>query len=267
MPRPSRRGARALFAQDVWPAVRALLERRTLHLLVAFDLDGTLAPIVSRPERAAVPGTLLSLLGRATRIPRVTVAVITARGAREAARLLPLRRVVRATSYGLEGVDRPSPAERHRWARAAATISSRLAPIAAEIPGAWVEPKGIMVAIHDRAVAPGRLPRLRRSLRRAARLAASLGFRAIAGRRVTEFAPRCADKARALAALRRSAADDVVFYFGDSEEDERVFRSLGPGSYSVRVGPGPTSARFRIDGTRGVSRFVRALVSIRDPRP
>lgn len=255
---------RALFGADVWPGVAFLLEQRELRLLVAFDLDGTLAPIVTRPERARVPASMIHLLRRAERIPTVTVAVVTARSARDLARLLPVRGIIRAAQYGLEGVDRPPLPTRIRWRRAASTIASLLAPVAASTPGAWVEFKGMTVAIHDRGVAPGRLPRLRRSIAGIARRASPLGFRPIAGRRVTEFAPRGIDKRRALTSVRRRAAADAVFYFGDSAADEPAFRSLGPGGYSVRVGPGPTRARYRVRDPRGVSRFLRALLSLRD---
>jgi trehalose 6-phosphate phosphatase len=127
-----------------------------------------------------------------------------------------------------------------------------------------VEAKGVTVAIHDRGVAPSRLRDLRRSVRGVARAAARLGYRPIAGRRVTEFAPRGIDKGRALAGIRRRAAADAVFYFGDSAADEPAFKLLGAGGYSIRVGPGPTRARFRVRDLRGVPQFLRALLSIRE---
>lgn len=258
----SSRAARALFARDVWPRLSALMARPNVRLLVAFDLDGTLAPIVSRPDRARVPVSVIRLLERAARMKRVKVAVVTARGARDLKRLVPVRGILRAAQYGL-GAERPSPPTRERWRRAATAIASWLTPIAASAPGSWVELKGMTVAFHDRGVAPGRLPRLRRSVQGVARRAAGLGFRPIVGRRVVEFAPRGIDKGRALAIVRRRTIADAVFYFGDSAADEPAFQLLGPRDYSVRVGPGPTRARYRVRGPRDVSRFLRALLALR----
>jgi len=263
-PRPGRR-PRALFGKRVWPGVAARLARTGVRLLLAFDLDGTLAPIVRDPARARVPIPTLRLLRRAVRLPRVTLAVLTARRAREARRLVPVRGMKVAAQYGLEGPEPLGPALRRRWRRAASRIAPALRAIAAASPGAWVEHKGMTVAIHDRGVAPGRLRGLRRSVDRVAREALRLGFQAVPGRRVTEFMPRGRNKGRALTALRRRARADEVFYFGDSGADEPAFASLGPDDVSVRVGPGRTGARYRIRDPRGVSRFLRALLSLRTP--
>src|SRR2546422_779101 len=76
--------------------------------LVAFDVDGTLAPIVSRPDGARVPAATLRLLRRAVRLPRVTVAVVSARSVRDLRRMVPVPGIRLAGQYGLEGAVAPA---------------------------------------------------------------------------------------------------------------------------------------------------------------
>jgi trehalose 6-phosphate phosphatase len=118
-------------------------------------------------------------------------------------------------------------------------------------------------AVHHRAVRPPALPGLEASLRRFAALARAEGFSVARGRRVTEFLPRGIDKGRALRAIRRLARPDVVFYFGDSPGDEPAFASLSRGDFGVRVGMGPTQARYRVGAPRDVDRFLRAVIAAR----
>jgi trehalose 6-phosphate phosphatase len=91
----------------------------------------------------------------------------------------------------------------------------------------------------------------------------ALGFGVALGRRVTDFVPAGYHKGRALREVRLRIRPDVVFYFGDTASDEPAFAMLPPGDFSVRVGPGSTTARYRVRGPREVTRFLRALVRLR----
>ena len=65
---------RHLFSTDGEAALRAVMQRRPL---LAFDFDGTLAPIVARPDQATVPEPVSR--GLAKLAERWPVAVITGR--------------------------------------------------------------------------------------------------------------------------------------------------------------------------------------------
>ena len=69
-------------------------------LLVASDLDGTLAPIVPAAADARVPGAMLDAVARLARVARV--AVITGRDLNTARRMLPCEDVIIFGSHGLE---------------------------------------------------------------------------------------------------------------------------------------------------------------------
>lgn len=259
---------RALFSGAARTAVRSARLDPKRRLLLVFDLDGTLAPIESRPDSARVSRTTLALLARAALLPRVRVAVVSARPLRDLRRLIPAGgRVARIAQYGLEGRLAPKAATRRRIRRAVRGVDDRLRPVVAAFSGAFLERKGLSVAVHHRALAPGRREALLRRLGAVARVARRDGIGVQLGDRVYDFVPVGYDKGRALRALRARIRPGTTVYFGDSAGDEPAFAALAPTDVSVRVGPGPTAARFRVRGPKDVARFLRALVAERSQGP
>lgn len=253
------------MSQDAWEDAEVSLQRAARArrpVLVAFDFDGTLAPIVSRPDRVQVPADTLRYLRKATRLDWLRLAALSARPLRDLARYLPLQRLLRVAQYGLEG-DGPLEARRARAIRdAVASLHDRIEPIVAAAPGAWIEDKGLTVAVHDRDVTPARRGALARALGRVAMRSGRLGFQVQRGRHVLDFVPAGYDKGRALRRLRRRVRPAVTFYFGDTLGDEPAFAALGPSDFPVRVGSGPTGARYRVRGPDEVARFLRALTEV-----
>jgi hypothetical protein len=180
--------ARSLFAPRAWERLGDTL-RSPAAVLVALDLDGTLAPIVGRPEWARVLPRILPLLAMSARRKRTHVVIVSARPASSIRRLIPVAGLQRVGQYGLEGPFAP-PAETRRAIRRAAAELARLAEgRVAAIAGARVERKGLTVAIHGRAVSPGRRSALARVIRRISPDARRLGFRPQIGQRVVDFVP------------------------------------------------------------------------------
>jgi trehalose 6-phosphate phosphatase len=257
------KGGRSLSSASARARIRSALGRRGGRVLLALDVDGTIAPIVSKLGRARVPRATLRVLDRLTRLKGVSVALVSARTWRVLRRLVDLPRAHVAALYGLEGAVAPAATHRKRWRRGAGRIASALEPIVEAFPGAVLERKGMAVALHDRGVPAGRLPALDRALRGAAAVARPFGFVPVRGRRVTEFVPKGYDKGRAVRMLRRRYAPDVVVYFGDSDADEAAFAVLGRNDFPVRVGAGRTRARYRVQGPPEVARFLRSVLSLR----
>jgi trehalose 6-phosphate phosphatase len=255
---------RPLLARGVWDRVaRAFANNDGARPLVAFDLDGTLAPIVDDPARARIPATTKRLLAALAADRGLVVAIVSARRERDLRRLLPVRGIRRIGQYGLEGASAPSATARARWRRKARAIRRLLEPIAAVTPGSWVEDKGMTISLHDRFVPPARLHALERALRVAAVKAERFRFSTARGIRVTDFVPQGYDKRYVIEALRRDAPRAPAIYFGDSDADEPAFAALGRDDVPVRVGPGRTRARYRARGPADVARFLRKLLDLR----
>lgn len=190
-------------------------------LLIATDLDGTLAPIVERASDARVPSSVLAVLDRLAGAPGVKVAVITGRDLNTARRMVPCEGVVVAGSHGLESTledDVLLPV--NRGALAAALEAAEQQVITA-VPSAYlhIERKAISTAFHFR-----RAPELEPSLR-AALKALPPGLRLREGRMVLEVLPDAdGGKDRALAALARHFAIRSLITLGDDATDVSMFR-------------------------------------------
>ena len=221
---------RALFGPDGARRLEAFARRR---VLLAFDFDGTLAPIVRYPHLARPRATTRALLRSLAR--RYPCAIISSRGLRdllERAQGTGIRRVV-----GDHGADagRAAPrlaAEVRRW-------RGRLHEGIARIPGVVGEDKRFSVSVH---YDDSPHPRLARAA--IAHLARRFGkVRIVEEGHLTHVLP--ADGPNKAAALEREmthahAADAI--YVGDEASDEVVFGRRDPRVLTVRVGKSRASA-------------------------
>ena len=66
-----------------------------------------------------------------------------------------------------------------------------------------------------------------------------------------------------LQALAGDLRVDAVVYLGDDVTDEHVFTVLGPQDLSIKVGPGETAARTRLDDCSEVPAVLEALAAAR----
>lgn len=226
------------------------------NVLVAFDYDGTLAPICSQPGRAAMRPSTRRLLRRVAQL--YPCVVISGRGRVDALRRLhgvPLCRVV--GNHGAE----PSvggAAVRRRIRQWLAVLESRLA----REQGISIEHKTYSLAIHYREA------RQKRAARRAILDAAQLlsGVRRVDGKlSVNLLSAEAQHKGLALERERTHFACDTVIYVGDDQTDEDVFRlrRVWP-LLSIRVGEHRrSSADYYIRDQRQIDRLLRSLAAVR----
>lgn len=190
--------------------------------LVAVDFDGTLAPIVLRPEDArALPGTAEVLAALAGTVLRV--AVITGRRAADAVRLGDLAEVPGLVVLGHYGLERweagrlSHPADATGGSDLAAALR-QATELAAARPGVMVEEKGSSVALHTRN-APDPAGTLAELIPLATAAAVNAGMQVTPGRFVVEIRPRGVDKGTALRALVAEAQASSVLFAGDDIGD------------------------------------------------
>ncbi len=214
----------------------ALLRSEPGRAAVLLDVDGTLAPIVARPELAVVPeetrAEVRRLVGR-----YALVACVTGRTGEEAARLVGVEGVVYVGVHGLELAP-----EAERW-------RETLSPFAAE-DWPWLEDKGLTVAFHWRQ-APDE-DEARRSLEGVAERARAAGLVAHWGRKVLELRPPVeADKGTAVRTLLTERGLQRALYAGDDTTDLDAFRGLDGLELALRVAvassEGPVELREAAD--------------------
>jgi trehalose 6-phosphate phosphatase len=232
------------------------------NVLLGFDYDGTLAPIVADPDAARMRARTRELLEQIAHLyPSI---VISGRGQPDImkrVRGLGLREAI--GNHGLEPwrYSGSFASEVRGWT---ALLAARLGPI----KGIFVEDKVFSVAIHYRNC------RAKRAARAAIEAAiAELGpVRVIGGKLVFNLVSRRAPhKGLALLAARDRAGCDTAFYVGDDTTDEDVFSLEEPGRlFTVRVEQSRRSqARYFIRRQAEIDALLEALIACRrrSPRP
>jgi trehalose 6-phosphate phosphatase len=226
------------------------------RVLLAFDFDGTLAPIADRPGQARMTARTQRLLAAVARL--YPCAVISGRARADLQRRLrrvPLLALTGSHGAESDGSARNTPRSRvASWARHLRWRLRTFRGVALE-----VKPHG--VAIHYRQALD------KREVRAAilSIVAALEGTRHIGGKDVVEVLPLGAPtKGDALAALRRRLEPRATLYIGDDVTDEDAFASEGPGGLlAVRVGHGdPTAALYRLDEQGEVESLLAALLRL-----
>lgn len=215
---------------DRWLGILAPLLEEPATAAVLLDLDGTLAPIVTRPEDAAIPERARSCLARiADRYG--LCAVVTGRPPLLAREMTGLDRIAIAGNHGFELLEagaelpRPAPALRGRAEDAFRFLDSGVDPAALGRAGVRIEDKGPIVALHWRAAADQR--RAERVVEEVARSAEAAGLLAHRGRKVLELRPAVAiDKGGAVEALIGRNELRAALFAGDDRTDLDGFRAL-----------------------------------------
>lgn len=252
-----------LFSPEGDAALAALAARATLY---AFDYDGTLAPIVARPEDAVAPTETIAALERLAAL--VPVALVTGRARDDLRARFPFDARYVIGNHGMEGMPDDDPATTAAAADGharvvAAWTSQWPAAIAAQTadPGIFVENKLHSLSIHYRPAADHQAAS--RAIQAAiARLTPAP--RVIGGKCVFNLMPEgAADKGDALVRLVRFDGCAGAFYIGDDDTDELAFARASANWVTVRVGRvASTAAGFYVDGQADVLRCIDRLVAV-----
>jgi trehalose 6-phosphate phosphatase len=249
-----------LFAQE---NVGVLAQLAWTRVLLGFDFDGTLAPIVLDRDSAAMRGRTAALLGRLC--ARYPCAIISGRSRADLRRRIGDARPQRLVS-NLGFIAEQFDPRAARVARAVAEGRAILEEQLADLPGLELEDKGFTLAIHYRRSRRKREARAA-IMRVGARLSPLLVLRA--GKQVVNVVHTHAPtKANAIVRLREELAADTVLYVGDDASDEDVFELDEPGRLvSVRVGRARHSrALYFLRDQREVDRLLRMLIQARGNR-
>lgn len=226
------------------------------NVLLAFDYDGTLAPIAAHPDLARPRQRTRTLLDTLTRI--YPCAVISGRGRSDALeRLGNIQSWAASGNHGAEVLGRTEPYEEkvQLWGP---VVREALADQA----GVVIEDKRFSISIHYRSA----------SDQRAAMAAIDAavrpleGARIMGGKRVVNVIPADAPhKGTALDCMRRWSACDTAIFVGDDVTDEDAFALPQEEVLSIRVGmTTATRARYFTTNQREVDQLLTALIELRE---
>ncbi|MBI5516552.1 MAG: trehalose-phosphatase [Deltaproteobacteria bacterium] len=235
------------------------------------DYDGTLVALVDRPGDARPDPEVLDLLGRLATAPGALVEVVSGRS----------RAVLDAWLGSLPvGLN----AEHGLWrkARGASTWTPTLSvdtswlPLAAEViaqatgqvPGAHLELKSATLAWHYRIADRARVVAPLRDLRRDLEvLAERHDLSLVNGAEVLELRCRGVHKGLVPARLLAEHPGILIVAIGDDQTDEDLFRGVPPDGLSIKVGVGPSIARWRLHDVAAVRSLLAGAAPARETQP
>lgn len=256
-----------------WPAFIGAY-RAAAHVLLLFDFDGTLTPIVERPEKARFAAGIKDKLAGLARRPGVTVGVVSGRALAGLKSMVGIEGIYYAGNHGLEiegpGLSWVSP-EAEAARPMMKDLAARLASALQGTAGVFVEDKGLGVGVHYRLVAPGKEAVVRETFRRLTAPLADAGkAKIISGKKVIEVRPPVNwHKGKAVEAIRREIMrlmrlDGIMtVYLGDDQTDEDGFKAVGGREgWGVYVGgDNPASAAgYYLDSTGEVGELLDRLL-------
>ena len=225
------------------------------HPLFFIDYDGTLAPIVDDPDEAYPHPEASAVLEKLD--ARYPLWIVTGRHLQALETLLemPLRAI------GLHGAQegRIGGTIRRLTPDDAAEALRRLRQTVPTGDGVRVEEKDTAFAVHYRAADDE--DEARERIEAWANAVPDM-LEAIWGKKVMELRPKGMSKGTAVRKIAGDFPDRTPIYLGDDVTDEDAFEALGDveGAVTVKIGPGETKARYRLDGPDAVIDYLRQYV-------
>jgi len=258
-----------------WPEISRRI-REARHILLLSDYDGTLTPIVERPELAELSPQTKRMLWVLTRRHRYTVGLISGRALSDLKERVGLKGVVYAGNHGLEiegpGIAFVSPVA-EEFKPVLHLLHQVLSKTLGAVKGVLVEDKGLTLSVHYRLVDEGRSEEVRHVFERITGPAQTMGkLRTTSGKKVYEVRPAVAwNKGKAIEVLikkhRRRGRNHglLTIFMGDDLTDEDGFKVVeNHRGLSIFVGEdNPQSAAgYYVRSPAEVDRFIQQLIDL-----
>jgi len=252
-----------------WENIQAKIHQAQ-HLFLFLDYDGTLTPIVSRPELALCPSEVKRHLGELRDLPGVYVAIISGRSLKDLREKIGVSGIIYVGNHGLE-IEYPD-GRHNKMLSSARTkelkrITFNLQNSLKEVPGILFEEKGPILSVHYRNVHKKFFERIHQVMEKELRHWRDR-WRMASGKMVLEIQPNVDfHKGKAVREILEMfpPLELLPIYLGDDQTDEDAFRVLKGKGISVLIGQNklPTKADFFLQGPDEVQEFLFRCYKIR----
>jgi len=236
------------------------------RLAIFLDYDGTLTPIVRRPERAVLSNSRREILRML--VANMPVAILSGRDLEDVRRRVDVEGILYAGSHGFDiagprGLRKQVATD---FLPILDAVEKELKQKLADIHGALLERKRFSIAAHYREVTDQSLPQLEQAVNETA--AHHRELRKMASKKVHELQPNIDwDKGKAvlwlLEVMGSESREIFPIYIGDDLTDEDVFRAIKQRGVGIVVSeqPRPTAARYALKNPTEVERFLRQIAA------
>jgi trehalose-phosphatase len=244
--------------------------RQAQILFLFLDYDGTLTPIVSRPELALCPPKVKRHLEELRDLRGVYLAIISGRSLEDLRGKVEVPGIIYVGNHGLE-IENPSGSHKKSLSstrtRELRKITQNLQNSMKEIPGILFEEKGPILSVHYRNV-PEKLLALIPQVLKEELQQWKDRWKMASGKMVLEIQPNVDfNKGKAVSEILKifHSAALLPIYLGDDQTDEDAFRVLKGRGLSVFVGSGkfPSRADFFLRNPDEVQEFLSRCQEIR----
>ena len=259
-----------------WDVVAARVKGAE-HILLLIDYDGTLTPIVKKPELANLSLQMKECLQELAGNPHLTLGIISGRTMEDLQERVGLNGIIYVGNHGLEiegpGITYVNPVARetkpflHSLCQ---DISKELAGI----KGAIIEDKGLTLSLHYRLVDEAQVGELNRIFCEIAKSFAAPGrIKVGEGRMVYEVKPAVDwDKGKAIALIAQNLSwkgEPLTIFLGDDVTDYDGFRMVDKsGGISIYVGEedAESVAQYLLCSPKETYQFLSMLREVLKPK-
>ena len=256
---------------NIWKKIKA-----AKYKIMLFDYDGTLTPIVDRPEIAYIPESVKVLLNKLAQRAGVTVGIISGRAISDIREMVGVDNIVFAGNHGLE-IEGPGIRFIHPLTdeikSAMHIIGLVLRKAMARIKGVIIEDKGMTLSVHYRLVDTEQLQQVDAIFDNTVNIGRKGGkIKTSSGKKVHEIRPAVPwHKGKAVQMIlekflpKNVRGSYLSMYIGDDLTDEDAFLAINSvGGISIFVGDGrqKSAATYYLNDTSEVSSLLAEVLKI-----
>jgi trehalose 6-phosphate synthase/phosphatase len=231
--------------------------------LILLDYDGTLVTFKTDPAMAFPSGHVIRILKRLADMPSTDTVIISGRDYRSIDRLLGDLPVKIIAGHGAmikeNGEWKNLINDRCEWKDIILPLLDQMSQRCSET---FIENKKYSLAWHYRNAASEEGYFYSRELiTLAGKYADQYNLKILDGNKVVEIMDRDTGKGNALKKLLEKKSYDFILSIGDDTTDEEIFDLLlyNNNAYTIKVGEGKSSARYRFGSVRDVVSFLKYL--------
>ncbi len=231
---------------------------------IFLDYDGTLTPIVERPEYARISDSMRETVRELAK--RFKVAVVSGRALSDVKSLVGIDEIIYSGSHGFEiglpGGKTELQEAGKKYVKTVDEVEKELKEGLKSVEGSLIERKQVSVAVHYRTVRPDDLSKVDEVVDDVLERHSTL--KKTHGKKVYELQPKIDwHKGKALKLLMKELGltEATPLYIGDDITDENAFRAIkGKGiGIIVRDEPRTTAADYYLENPEEVETFLKEL--------
>lgn len=252
---------------DEWTNIESGI-KKSRHLLLLLDYDGTLTPIAPTPGEALLDDKLKKRLASLARKEKYTIGIISGRSLNEVKNLFKIKGVYYAGNHGLEieaGNVKFIHPDFSRYQPYIKEVNDQLNAITRGIKGVVLEDKGMTLSLHYRLVEKKWVSKIKKAFNQVCAPYQKKGkIKVTLGKKVLEVRPAIEwDKGKALCKIEQLsgvASGDLTCYIGDDQTDFDAFNVLRSRGISIFVGKDSlSSAQYYLKDTKEVAEFLERV--------